>query len=82
MNNINYNIQFNKLCDFLELGECITKPVTVAGGFLHKMYALETTKGKFAVKVLNPQIMLRPNVLKNINNSEKIAFMSSKKYQL
>jgi len=37
------------------------------------MFALETTKGKYAVKALNPQIMLRPTAIGNYIKSERIA---------
>jgi hypothetical protein len=57
---IQYNLQFNKLCDILQLGEIVGVPEAISGGLLHRMYAIETTEGKYAIKALNPQIMLRP----------------------
>jgi Ser/Thr protein kinase RdoA (MazF antagonist) len=74
-----YNIQLDKLCHECNLGEILAEPSIVTGGFLHKLYAVETTKGKFAIKALNPQIMLRPNVLQNQIKSEKIAVHFSSK---
>lgn len=68
-----YNLQFKKLCSLLHLGEIIHPPEPVPGGFLHRMYAVETTRGKYAIKALNPQIMRRPMVVENILNTERIA---------
>lgn len=73
MGELKYNIQLEKLCEAMKLGELSSEPKVTTGGLLHKMYAIETTKGRFAVKALNPQIMSRENVMKNKVNSEKIA---------
>jgi Ser/Thr protein kinase RdoA (MazF antagonist) len=72
MSNLQYNIQFNKLCRHLQLGEMVGQEVRLSGGLLHRMYGIETTKGKYAVKALNPEIMSRPTAMKNYMNSEKI----------
>lgn len=42
------------------------------------MHALETTSGKYAVKALNPQVMLRPMAKSNIINGERIANVASR----
>lgn len=68
-----YNLQFKKLCDILQLGEIVGGPKVITGGLLHKMYAIETTQGKYAIKALNPSIMLRPVAMQNYINSEQIA---------
>lgn len=68
-----YNFQFEKLCTTLELGEILELPEAISGGLLHRMFALETTKGKYAIKALNPQIMSRPAALNNFIISERIA---------
>ncbi|SFT08175.1 phosphotransferase [Paenibacillus sp. BC26] len=68
---------FEKLCTQLQLGEMVCQPLAVAGGLLHRMYALETTTGKYAVKALNPQVMLRPTALPNMIYSEKIAAIAA-----
>jgi len=41
------------------------------------MYGIQTIKGKYAVKALNPQIMLRPTALTNYIESEQIANIAS-----
>jgi hypothetical protein len=73
VNEIQYNLQFDKLCELMQLGELVGVPEPVSGGFLHKMYAIETTRGKYAIKALNPQIMLRPTAKQNYIKSERIA---------
>lgn len=77
MGDIQYNMQFEKLCDILQLGEITGIPEVVTGGLLHRMFAVETTKGKYAIKALNPQIMLRPAVKQNFIQSERIASIVS-----
>lgn len=73
-----YNLQFDKFCAQLGLGKLSTAPETVAGGHLHRMYAVQTEKGKFAVKALNPQVMLRPKAKQNIIDSEHITRLAAK----
>ncbi|MEG0309115.1 MAG: phosphotransferase [Clostridium sp.] len=73
MSDIQYNLQFEKLCDILKLGEMVGIPKSVSGGLLNRVYAIETTQGKYAVKALNPKIMLRPTAMKNHVNSELVA---------
>lgn len=73
MSDIQYNLQFEKLCNVLQLGEVVGTPEVVTGGLLHRMYAVETTRGKYAIKALNPQIINRPTAMTNFINSEQIA---------
>lgn len=75
MPNIHYHLQFDKLCTLLQLGEIIREPETISGGLLHRMYTIETTLGKYAVKALNPQIMLRPVAMQHFIHSERIVTM-------
>lgn len=63
----------NDLMKQLNLGNATTEPTPVSGGLLHAMYCVTTTKSIFAVKVLNPEIMKRPEALKNTILSERIA---------
>ncbi|MDP5276309.1 phosphotransferase [Chengkuizengella axinellae] len=71
------NIQFKKLCGKSQLGEIISSPAAVSGGLLHKMYVIETSQGKYAIKILNPQIMMRAEAMQNYIHSEKIANLLS-----
>jgi Ser/Thr protein kinase RdoA (MazF antagonist) len=73
MSDIQYNLQFEKLCNVLKLGDIVGDPEAISGGLLHRMYAIETTQGKYAIKALNPQIMLRPVAMQHFINSEKVA---------
>lgn len=77
MGDLQYNLQFEKLCNILNLGEIISEPEALSGGLLHRMYAIETTEGKFAIKALNPKIMVRPKAIKNTINGEEVAYIAS-----
>ena len=77
MTDIKYNLQFEKLCNILQLGEIVGVPEAMSGGLLHRMYAIKTTQGKYAIKALNPQIMLRPVAIKRFIDSERIANIAS-----
>ncbi|MCF6137820.1 phosphotransferase [Pseudalkalibacillus berkeleyi] len=66
-----------KMCENAQLGELNEAPKKILGGLLHQMYAVDTAKGKYAVKILNPQIMRRPTALKNYIHSEQIAEIAS-----
>nr|WP_260986977.1 aminoglycoside phosphotransferase family protein [Paenibacillus terrae] len=70
--------EFQKLCHALKLGELQSVPVPVTGGLLHKMYAVGSATGKYAVKALNPQIMTRPTAVNNYIMSERIANYAAK----
>lgn len=54
----------------LNLGSVIEPPRQLTGGFMHKMYSLFTERGRFAVKLLNPHIMARPDALDNFRRAE------------
>ncbi len=66
-------VEINSLIETLGLGSVADDPVQVTGGLLHRMYRVNTDKGSYAVKILNPEIMKRPAALQNTVNSEKIA---------
>lgn len=55
------------------IGDLLEEPKGITGGLLHKMYRVRTTKGVFAVKEMNPEIMKRPGVFENMVRSERIA---------
>ena len=54
------------------LGELKASPEPVSGGFMHRMYKVQTDKGVYAVKHLNPEIMKRENVHDNFRRAEEI----------
>lgn len=61
---------FEKICSQLDLGILETLPVPLTGGLMHKMYSLFTTKGRYAVKLLNPYVMQRETAKENYQNAE------------
>jgi Ser/Thr protein kinase RdoA (MazF antagonist) len=73
MSDIQSELQLEKLCNILQLGELVSMPEAISGGLLHRVYSIKTTQGKYAVKALNPQIMRRPTAMQNFINSERIA---------
>lgn len=56
---------FTRLCGELALGSLLDPPRPLPGGYTHRMVALTTTQGRYAVKLLNPEIMQRPDALEN-----------------
>ncbi len=64
-----------KLCREYNMGELTQSPTRLTGGFMHKMYALFTTKGKYAVKLLNPFIMQREDAMNNYRTAEAFEAM-------
>lgn len=65
--------QIKKFCDTYQLGSVEAEPCAISGGLLHKMYRVETSQGVYAIKVLNPEIMQRPDALQNMINSEQVS---------
>ena len=61
------------LCEKYSLGTIQGEPQTVKGGLLHQMYHVTTDRGDYAIKLLNPDIMRRPQAMENMINSERIA---------
>lgn len=61
-----------KICCQWELGEQVCEPLPLTGGFMHKMYSLFTSKGKYAVKLLNPYVMQRETAQENYRTAEKL----------
>lgn len=63
---------FTEICQQFNLGNIESSPVALMGGFMHKMYCLFTSKGKFAVKLLNPFVMQRKTALENYRTAEAL----------
>lgn len=61
---------FGSICTALALGEMTAPPRQLSGGYLHRMFRLQTDRGVYAVKLLNPEIMQRPEVLDNYASAE------------
>ena len=62
----------NRICEEYGLGTLETQPVQLKGGFMHKMYSLFTSKGRYAVKLLNPYIMQRETAMENFRIAEDL----------
>ncbi len=63
----------NKLCNKYGLGCLTEEPEMVTGGLIHKMYKVVTEQGSYAIKVLNSDIMKRPEAMQNMINSERVS---------
>ena len=48
---------FNEIASRLSLGNIISPAKKLTGGFAHEVFSLETDSGKYAIKLLNPEIM-------------------------
>lgn len=64
-------IFFNKVVNELDLGEIVEGPIQVSGGLTHRMFKLFTNKGKYIVKLLNPNIMKNSSSFDNCREAEK-----------
>ena len=63
---------FDLAAEDLQLGKVMEEPVQVTGGFMHRMFKLVTEKGKYAVKLLNPNVMKRSDAMVNYKNADDI----------
>ena len=54
------------------LGAVIPPITPVSGGFLHRMYRVNTESRAYAVKHLNPEIMQRPTARENFRQAEAL----------
>lgn len=61
---------FEQICRELSLGTPVGDPVPLSGGYTHRMFALTTSQGRYAVKLLNPEIMARPDAPDNYARAE------------
>lgn len=59
------NVQIEKLIKKCKLGNLLKEPSRVSGGLLNRMYKVQTDKGTFAIKLLNPEVMKRENAKRN-----------------
>jgi len=64
---------------YADLGSVKGEIVPLRGGHLHRMWASETEHGRYAVKLLNPEVMSRPEAMGNFIRSEKIARMAAER---
>ena len=72
MKDISLNDLIEKLMKDSGLGKMTESIQAVSGGFLHRMYKVETDSGVYAVKHLNAEIMKRPTARRNYARAEKL----------
>jgi len=61
-----------KIIENAGLGHVSGQVSQVSGGFMHRMYRVDTPGGTYAVKHLNPVIMKRPDAMDNYRRAEKL----------
>ena len=61
-----------KLFDQCGLGDVLLPVVPVSGGFMHRMFRVNTPECSYAVKRLNPEIMKRPDAMRNYRRAESL----------
>lgn len=66
------NLFFEKVVKEFNLGTLTEGPIRVSGGFTHRMFKVSTDKGRYIVKLLNPNIMRRPTAIENFDRADKI----------
>ena len=57
-------MNIKKFCEINNLG-IVTNIIKLTGGLMHKMFKVETTKGIYAIKVLNKEVMTRKEAYNN-----------------
>ena len=65
-------IKIENFCKEKNLGKVINI-TKLTGGLMHKMFKVETDKGVYAVKILNPEVMKRKIAYNNFVVSETIS---------
>lgn len=66
---------FHRICRELGLGDMQSAPCPLAGGYTHRMFRLDTLAGRYAVKLLNPEIMARPDAPANYRMAEEFEML-------
>lgn len=61
---------WERICEALSLGKLNGVPEQLHGGYMHRMYAVTTDQGRYAVKLLNPEIMARMDAMENYRTAE------------
>ena len=74
------NIQIKRLIKKCKLGNLQKEPTRVSGGLLNRIYKVQTNKGNFAIKLLNPEVMKRKNAKKNHIFAETVSNIAKNNY--
>lgn len=70
-------MNIEKFCKKYGLGKVISIN-KVSGGLMHKLFKVETDKGIYCVKVLNPEVMSRKESYSNFVESESVSNLAKK----
>ena len=70
-------MNIEKFCERYNFGKVINT-TKITGGLMHKMFKVETDKGIYCIKVLNPEIMSREEAYNNFVVSEKVSNLAKK----
>jgi thiamine kinase-like enzyme len=76
---LNINNLINEVCTRYQIGRRTSDLHACVGGLLHQIYQFQTTTGQFIIKVLNPTIIQRPNIIDRYRITETIAKTCSKR---
>ena len=70
-------MNIEKFCERYNFGKVINI-TKISGGLMHKMFKVETDKGIYCVKVLNPEVMSRKEAYGNFVVSESVSNLAKK----
>ena len=70
-------MNIEKFCEKYNFGN-ILNISKLSGGLMHKMFKVETDKGIYCVKVLNPEVMARDTAYNNFVVSESVSNLAKK----
>lgn len=70
-------MNIEKFCEEYGFGKVINI-TKISGGLMHKMFKVETDKGIYCVKVLNPEVMSRKEAYGNFVVSESVSNLAKK----
>jgi len=60
------------LCAHYKIGSVLARPEPLSGGYLHKLWRVETQEGTFVIKKLNPAIMEKRGMAGRLEQAESI----------
>ncbi|MGO4538404.1 phosphotransferase [Paenibacillus sp. 2TAB19] len=66
-------LKIGEICRYYGIGTPLAEAEPISGGYLHQMRLIHTTTGRYALKVLNPEIIARPEARPNYLRSEQVA---------
>ena len=69
-------MNIEKFCESYNFGKVISI-TKISGGLMHKMFKVETDKGIYCVKVLNPEVMSRKEAYNNFMVSESVSNLAN-----